>query len=329
MNKNIIIVLVGGFFIALLVALMVNAALSGKSQDVSEEFTQVQILVAAKNLSVGRELKEGDLKWQQWPEDSLFVGAIMRDGEQLPTEAMNGKLLRSMVEGQPVHSNMLSEEDKGEFLSANVGAGMRAVGVEVKKHVIADRLFKPGDYVDVIMTYRVRVNTRSNPEAQSIVNRYASETVIENVRILAIDTNDIKAVDEAEKDGKKKKKKSSRKAIVTLEVNQDNAEKLVLSDRVGTISFALRGLGDEKNIAHDKQTTDVGMSQVLTDLSKLKSTSSAVRVYNGNQVQEVNGRRAPDEKDGGRVDFDLEDSPPETQTIIIDPAAIGGLINEE
>ncbi len=328
MNKNIIIVLAGGFLIAILVALMVNAALSGKNKKSDVGIETVQILVAAKDLAVGKELQAGDLKWQTWPEDNMFIGAIIRDGEQKTMDAMNGKLLRSLVEGQPIHSNILTKENKGAFLSANVGKGMRAVGVEVKKYVVADRLFKPGDYVDVILTYRVRVNTRGNPDAQSIVNRYASETVIENVRILAIDSNDIKAVDEAESDGKKKKKKTSRNAIVTLEVDQENSEKLVLADKVGDIGFALRGLGDENNIVHDKKTTDVGMSKVLNSLSKLNATSSAIRMYSGDNMSEVRGRNVLSDEDN-RVDFNVEDAPLPTQTILIDPAAIGGLNREE
>jgi len=77
MNKNIIIVLAGGFLIALLVALMVNAALSGSKKSEVVEVKKVQILVAAKDLSVGKDLKEGDLKWQSWPADSMFMGANM------------------------------------------------------------------------------------------------------------------------------------------------------------------------------------------------------------------------------------------------------------
>lgn len=328
MNKNILIVLAGGFLIAVLVALMVNAALNGSKKEVVSDVQKVEILVASKDLPVGHDLKEGDLKWQSWPESAMFIGAVIRDGEQKPNEAINGKLLRSLVEGQPVHTNVLTAQDKGEFLSANVGKGMRAIGVEVKKYVVADRLIKPGDHVDVIVTYRVNVNTRGNPDAASLVNRYASETVIENVRILAVDANDIKAVDEAEAKGKGKKAKGGRKAIVTLEVAPDAAEKIVLADRMGDIGFALRPLGDQQDINHDKSTTDVSMSRVMTNLSTMNGTSSAVRIYNGNQMLETRGRNPVSEQEG-RVDFSVEEAPPPTQTIIIDPAALGGISSDE
>lgn len=327
MNKNILIVLAGGFLIAILVAVMVQAALNGNKKE-AVPVASMEVLVAAKKLNVGREIRSGDLKWQKWPEDALFPGAVIRDGgEQAPTDAVTGKLLRPLEEGQPVHMNVVVADDQGDFLSANVRKGMRAVGVSVKAHVLADRLIRPGDFVDVMVTYRVRVNTRTNPEAQSLVNRYASETVIENIRILAIDNNDTKAVDEEEEGSKKKRKKSSKKATVTLEVDPENAEKLVLADKMGDIGLALRAIGDNSNPSNDKTTTDVGMSRVMTNLSSMNGTSSAVRIYSGGEMQEVEARNVVPA--GGGIDFSVEEAPQPNQTIYIDPAALGGLSNEE
>lgn len=314
MNKNILIVLAGGFLIAILVAVLVQAALSGSKKE-EMDLARIEILVAAKKLSVGREIHGGDLKWQTWPEDALFPGAITRDAGQMPTDAIKGKLLRPLTKGQPVHLNVVVEDDRGDFLSANVRKGMRAVGISVRSYVLADRLIRPGDFVDVIVTYRVRVNTRTNPEAQSLVNRYASETVIENVRVLAVDRNDTKAVDEEEDGGKKKKKKKSKKkAIVTLEVTPDGAEKLALSGKMGSISLSMRSIGDNSDQGTDRITTDVEMSRVMTNLSNMSGTSSSssVRIYEGDQMTEVKGRSPKTEKG---VDFAVEDAPTDTDNL--------------
>lgn len=319
MNKNVLIVLIGGFLVAVLVAVLVQAMIGGKKQEVVE-IPRVEILVAAKDLSVGRELREGDLKWQKWPEDNMFAGSIIRDGDQKTMDAVSGKLLRSLVMDQPLHMTVVSEEDQGNFLSANVTKGMRAVGVSVKSYVLADRLIRPGDFVDVMVTYRVRINTRTNPEAQSLVNRYASETVIENIRILAVDTNDTKAVDEEEEGGaKKSKKKSSKNATVTLEVTPEDSEKLVLASRMGEINLALRSIGDNTTTQSDKTTTDVGLSRVMTKLSGMNGTSSGVRVYNGANVEEVKARVV---QNGDSVSFDMEESPRPLQTIVIDTESL-------
>lgn len=290
MNKNIVIVLVGGFLISILVALIVQSSLSGKKEAEVAEIKKIEILVAAKDLKTGHEIKSGDLKWQSWPEETVFVGALIRDGDQSPTDVAQGKLLRPLVEGQPVHMTLLSQQDQGDFLSANVQKGMRAVGISVKSHVISDRLFRPGDFVDVMLTYRVRINSRENPDAQSLVNRYATETVIENVRILAIDKEDTKAVDEAEEEGKKTKKKVGKRATVTVEVTPENAEKLMLADAMGELGIMLRSIGDNSMPESDRTTTDVGMSSVLGQLSAMRGTSSGVRIYNGIELQDVRAR---------------------------------------
>ena len=327
MNKNILIVLAGGFLIAVLVAVIVQASLGGaKKEEVN--IKKVEILVAAKALKTGHQIKSGDLKWQSWPEEAIFIGAILRDGEQQPTEVSSGKLLRPLVEGQPVHMTMIVEDDDGDFLSANLQKGMRAVGISVKSYVLADRLIRPGDFIDVMMTYQVRVNTQKNPEAQSLVSRYATETVIENIRVLAIDKEDTKAVDAVEGSGKKKKKmKSSKKATLTVEVKPEDAEKLVLANKMGDLGVALRSIGDNSTPESDGATTDVEMSRVMTKLSNMRETSSGVRIYSGTQMQEVQARNSKPESS---INFNVEENQPApTPTINIDPSALEGLINEE
>lgn len=327
MNKNILIILAGGFLIAILVAVLVQATLGGKKEK-TIDVTRVEILVAAKNLAVGEDVRSGDFKWQKWPEDTVFPGAIIRVDKERPSEVAKGKLLRPLVVGQPLHMTLLSEEDEGDFLAANVKKGMRAVSISVKSYVLADRLINPGDFIDILLTYRVRVNSRKNPEAKSLVSRYASETVIENIRILAIDKNDTKAVDDGGSGGKKKKKKKkkSKKATVTLEVTPNQAEKLVLAKKMGSISFALRGIGDGDDLGTDRMSTDVGVSRVMTKLSKMSGSSSAVRIYSGDAVNEVRARSAESQD---TVDFQVEDAPIQPQTIVIDGATLGGISDDE
>ncbi|HPD83045.1 MAG: Flp pilus assembly protein CpaB [Alphaproteobacteria bacterium] len=322
MNKNVLIVLAGGFLIAVLVAVMVQSMLGGsKKEEIGTE--RIEILVAAKKLKTGHNVGNGDLKWQIWPEDAVFTGAVIRDGEQQPTEAAKGKLLRPLEIDQPLHMSMLVEEDQGDFLSANIQKGMRGVGISVKSAVLADRLIRPGDFVDVLVTYQVRVNTRDNPDAQNLVNRYATETVIQNVRVLAVDSDDKKAIDEEETNVKKKK--SATKAIVTLEVTPEAAEKLVLSNKMGEIGLALRSIGDNANVADDNTTTDVGMSRVMTDLSLMRETTSGIRIYNGIEMNEVQGRNPRPEQS---VNFDVQSNEPQP-VINLDPATLEGLVNEE
>ncbi len=322
MSKNVIIVIVGGFLIAVLVALMVQASLSGSKKKQVQAVAMSEVLVASKNLSVGTELKEGDMKWQKWPKDAVFMGAIVRDGEQPASEAIEGTLLRGLNEGQPASLSIFTQEDKGEFLAASISKGMRAVSTSIQSYKIADRLIRPGDYVDILMTYRVRVNSRKSPQAAAVVNRYATETVLENVKILAIDTNSKTGADEVEEDSKskkKRKKKKSKRAVITLELSSTGVEVLSLAETVGKISFSLRSIGDSKLAEDDNVTTDIKLSKVMTRIVQLSQggtdTSSKVRMINNGRktqkgmVEEVilNGTGAVDQS----VDFALGDAPRE------------------
>ncbi len=302
-NKNLIVVLIGGFLIASVVAILVQVALKSAKKE-PEKIELTQILVAAKDLTVGDKIAEGDMKWKSWPEDAIFKGAIQRKEKQAASKAVEGKLLRSMSEGQPISKNVVTKDDSGEFLSASLTQGMRAISISVRSYKLADRLIRPGDYVDLLVTYRVRVNSRNNPEASTIINRYATETVLENVKVLAVDKNSKTAVDEEDEDGKKKAKKtSSKKATVTLELSSEGVEKLVLAEKVGDVDIALRSMGDNEAIAGQRVTTDVEMSKVLTELSTMQGTTSGVRVYSGSSMTEVRGRQI---KQASDIDYNVE-----------------------
>lgn len=286
MNKNIIIVLAGGFLIAVLVAVVVQFSLKGgkKSSDDGNS-AKVQVLVAARDLSIGRELSDGDTKWQEWPEASVFEGAILRQDNQSTGDTAKGRVIQAISKGQPIHPGLLVGETKANFIAAKLKEGMRAVGIPVKAHNIAGGFIGPGDYVDVLVTYKVTPQDKENPDVQEIVSKQASETVIENVRVLAADQQAIRDEDKA---------KVAR--TVTLEVDSRGAERLVLAAKMGEITLALRGIGDNTLKADTGLTTDVNMSKVLKGVVKAQNGDSgndagSVRVYNGDQMGTMSVRQ--------------------------------------
>lgn len=280
MNKNVMIVLAGGFLIAILVAVLVQASLGGKKKEAQKAVNKVELLVASKNLPMGKELAEGDLKWQPWPEDAVFSGAIVRQENQKIADAASGRMLQALSAGQPVHPGMISGAGKGNFLAVSLKPGMRAIAISVKAQTMAGGFVGPGDRVDVVATYKIKVRDKDNPAVQSMINQYATETVLENVRVLAADQ---KAIREEEK------AKVAR--TVTLEVSAAEAEKLALAQEMGDLKLTLRGIGDEDEIRKENITTDVDMSRVLQDLVKVQGAtggnSGIVRVYNGQNVTNV------------------------------------------
>jgi pilus assembly protein CpaB len=285
MNKNVMIVLVGGFVVAILVAVLVQASLGGKKTE--EQGPKTQVLVAAKDLAVGTELSPGDLKWQTWPGDQAFAGAIVREGEQKADEALTGKLIQRVAMGQPVLPTFIFKEGRGNLVAASLGKGMRAIAIPVKADTMAGGFVAPGDFVDVILSYQVATNSRDNPSVASLVSKQASETILQNIKVLAVDQEAARSEDKA---------KIAR--TVTLEVSVSDAERLALAANMGDLTLTLRGIGDEAKIEGASTTTDVQVGQIMQDVARLQGGGSgpggSVRVYNGDAVEDVRTRSGGD-----------------------------------
>jgi pilus assembly protein CpaB len=300
MNKNVLIVLAGGFVVAILVAVLVQASLGGSKKSSGDDNTpKSQVLVAAKNLSLGTNLTDADLKWQTWP-GTPFQGAIVRKGDEKATDALSGRLIQKISEGQPVLRNAVFKEGRGNLVAASLGAGMRAVSIPVKAPMMAGGFVKPGDYVDVILTYRVRVTGNAARAVAGYVSRYATETIIKNVRVVAVDQDAKPSPDDKGKIGK----------TVTIEVSPDGAEKLALANEMGDITLSLRGLGDQEDEKTDSTTTDVQVSSVMRNIASMNgsggSAGNAVRIYNGANMVEQEPRSARPVSMNAGFDSDLE-----------------------
>lgn len=282
MNKNVLIVLAGGFVIAILVAVLVQASLGGGSSAPDDSAPKVQVLVASKDLAVGKDLAASDLRWQTWPGEKAFTGAIVRTAEQKPEEALTGRLVQPVAAGQPVLLSYTFKEGKGNIVAATLGKGMRAVAIPVKADTMAGGFVSPGDFVDVILSYNISTNTRENPDVEGLVKKSASETILQNIKILAVDQEASREEDKA---------KVAR--TVTLEVSSNGAERLALASNMGDLTLALRGIGDDVQTPSNA-TTDVSVGKTLQDVARLQGVgegaSGRVRVYNGATMEEVRTR---------------------------------------
>ena len=279
MNKNVLIVLAGGFVIAILVAVLVQASLGGKkSQDGGPK---ISVLVAAKDLGVGSELGEGDLKWQTWPGEKAFAGAIVRKKEdEKASEALKGRLITRVTSGQPVLSNYTFKEGRGNVVAATLEKGMRAVAIPVKANTMAGGFVSPGDFVDVILTYKVEVERgQKTVETNSFVRSHASETILKNVKVLAVD-----------QEASREEEKAKVARTVTLQLDTKEAEKIALASEMGDLILTLRGIGDDVETDTTDMTTDIEVSRAMQNIVRLQTGGTGggpIRIYNGSAVREV------------------------------------------
>ena len=290
MNKNVLIVLGGAVAIAFIVALLVQVSLGGKKQPVAavKEEAKVEILVAASNLGIGREVKTDDLQWQKWPKSTVFPGAIVRKDSQKPLDALSGRLARDVAKGEPLVKSAMLGEAKGNFVAASLEPGMRAVAIEVSASSMVGGFIGPGDFVDVILTYKENVSTGDDdPRVQAMVelnlDRLATETILQNVKVLAVDQTAKRPDDDKIKVGK----------TVTVAVSAQNAERLSLAVELGDLTLALRGVGDDVVLEKkwptisDARLTNMA-DEIFIEYDKMKKDTGInpdiVRVYNGASV---------------------------------------------
>jgi pilus assembly protein CpaB len=118
--------------------------------------------------------------------------------------------------------------DRG-FLAAVLPKGKRAITIPISEVAALSGLVLPGDRVDLILTYSV------DAEAAAI---RASETVLTNIRVLALDQR-LGPVQPSEED-----KKSPVAETATLEVTPEQAEMLTLAQTLGSLSLVLNSVRD-------------------------------------------------------------------------------------
>jgi len=155
----------------------------------------------------------------------MLQGTVPEGAFDSPAAA-EGKVARSSVmKGEILLAGRFGAEGEGNMLAMVVAENMRAVSVRVNDVVGVAGFLLPGNRVDVVTAYRDGQQTRS-------------ETVIQNVKVLAVDQTASPEKDEP-----------VVVRAVTLEVTPADAEKLVLAEERGVIQLALRNPLDATVVA--------------------------------------------------------------------------------
>lgn len=284
------IVLAGGFVIAVLVATLVELVLGHSKPQVAKAAAAMQVAVAARDLSSGTVLHDGDLRWQDWPAGSVYPGLIVKKADQRVEDAATGRLTRSFASGEPVNEHALVKQSPN-IVADMLGDGMRAVALTVSAQTEAGGFVMPGDHVDIILTYRktIHMDDEDDPRVKEMLalnlHSMASETILRNVRILAVDQSPEKP--SANKD----QGRVSR--TVTVEAGKRDSEILALAPSLGTLTLALRKPGDvtpdepEPNIVTDERITHV-TEEIYSEAHKITGSANgnSVRMYNGFDIQD-------------------------------------------
>ncbi|MBY0502086.1 MAG: Flp pilus assembly protein CpaB [Alphaproteobacteria bacterium] len=213
--------------VALLTRLFLTKVEQPKPVAVSQPISLTKILVAGKNLLVGDKVRQGDLVWQEWPQQSLNPVYIMEG--TVKSESLVGGVVRfNVLRGEPVLLMDIIRQGEHGVLAAVLDPGKRAISIDVTPATANSGLILPGDYVDVILS--------SVMGGEGTATKGKSETVLKNVKVVAMDT-EIATLDD---------KTKTPPHVATLEVNPEQAEILLAASKDGTLNLSLHSF--HKNV---------------------------------------------------------------------------------
>lgn len=222
----IVAVILGG-----LAAFLARSWLQNHSAYANSQKT-VPILVANGSVAFGAPIGAKDVRQIDWPAQSSPEGAfasfaeLTKDGRRIA--------LSPLVRDEPIIASKVSAPDQRASLSTLIEKGKRAVTVAVDDvRGVAGFIF-PGDFVDVAVT---RTDNSTGPQS-------FSEVILQHVKVLAID----------QMAGQRQEHPTVAKAV-TVEVDPDQALRILLAASVGKLSLILRQPA-EVALAPDARITD-------------------------------------------------------------------------
>ncbi len=242
-----------------------------------------QVLIAKGQLPLGQILKPSDLAWQAWPEGDVNDSYIIQ-GAKAPTDFAGWVVRSPLGRGEPVTMDKIVAPGDRGFFAAVLRTGMRAVSIAVDATSgIAGFVF-PGDQVDILLTHTL-------PAEESTQPHKATETILRDVRVLAID--------------QRVSNKPSEPVLVhnvTVEVTPKQSEMIAVATAMGKLSLSLRSIAraeDDEEAApatdplpmpiadrkNQTYTLDTQASRLLSANDEL--VPAHVTVLHGAQTEEV------------------------------------------
>jgi pilus assembly protein CpaB len=226
------------------------------------------VLTAARAMRAGSLLKPEDLTAKE------ISAEDNRPDMSLDTpdarHSLSGAMVRrSLSAGEAIRGGDVMRPGDHGFLAAVLAPGMRAVTVGVDAVTGSAGLIWPGDRVDLILTQTIQ------EQQLPIGRRVAAETVLSDVRVIAIDQQLVQGAEASGPDAQAR--------TVTLEVTPDQAERVSVATRLGRLSLAVRSADSvpgAKLAATPNTTWAVDVSPALGSQAPAPAQNT-IRVFQG------------------------------------------------
>lgn len=221
-SRRLIIVLVLALISGLLAGWLALQIIGNRSDRTTGTATApaAEIVVAARDLPLGRVLTAEDVKVIGWPGD-----VIPENASTTVEEVLGRGIITPVTMNEPLLAGKMAVKEAGGGLPIVISEGMRAVSVRVNEVVQVAGFVMPGTHVDVFVTI-------APPEGQS--GGPITKLVLENVTVLTANQ-----IIQTAPNGE-----PTSATVVTMLVTPDDAEKLIHAANEGQIQLGLRNTLD-------------------------------------------------------------------------------------
>jgi pilus assembly protein CpaB len=223
MRNNNIVVLVVALVLGGLAALLARNWLVSHAQS----NTSGTMVVAGLPLSFGAVLSPDNLTEIPWTAGNLPDGAfatkrdVLKDGKRMALAAIS--------RNEPILRDKITAPGQLATLSTILEPGKRAVTIRVDDVRGVAGFIQPGDRVDVALI---------RTESETKTKEGYSDIILQSAKVLAID----------QLTGERTDRPTIAKAV-TLEVNEEDAQKILLAGNIGRLSLILRQPDEGKSDA--------------------------------------------------------------------------------
>ena len=231
-------VVFGGISIFVADRLVKNKADAGQAAMPAEPQKAVEfkkIVVAKAALRYGMEITADQLSEIDWPADALPDGAFASISDL--TGSGRRVVLSPVEPNEPILAAKLSGADGRATLANLLAPGKRAVTIRVDDISGVAGFVTPGDRVDVVLTRQtqgVPAQTAEGEAQTGAPSEYASEVILTDIKVLTADQN-----------SDERTLTPGVAKAVTIEVSTEEAQKVALSQQIGTLYLLLRAAGDQ------------------------------------------------------------------------------------
>jgi len=234
----------------------------------SVEPSATEVVVAARDLSLGTILTAEDVKVTSWP------GGLLPEGYSASVEEVLGRgVITNVVLNEPLISSKIAVKEAGGGLPIVIPEGYRGVSVRVDDVISIAGFVLPGTRVDVMVTLDEGAQ-QGNPVTKLMLQNVA---VLTSGQVVEQDING----------------EPIQVTVITLLVNPEEAEQLVLAATRGRIQLALRNTLDMDSVTTQgaRMSNLVPTQRVARSSAPRRATpppaapTRQIEVWRGNEVE--------------------------------------------